>query len=355
MLSINLQNKLTLEELASKIGVELKNGDGNEIINAVGNIKTGKPGDVAFLANSIYKKYLPDTNCSAVILTPFDSKSCKKASLVTDNPRLALSKLLNLCVKEQKEKPNIHSSVTIGNNSNISSNALIKANCVIGKNVTIEDGVILEPGVVLGNNCCIEKNSILHSNVTCYAKISIGKNSIIHANTVLGSDGFGYANDANGNWVKMPHFGGVVIGDNVEIGSNTSIDRGFLDNTTIGNGVIIDNLVQIGHNVTIGDYTAIAGCVGIAGSTSIGERCLIGGKAAIGGHISIADRVIITACSGVLRSITTPGGMYSSGIPVRENYIWRKNVSRFYQLSDMAKRIRNLENAIATSEEKEKA
>lgn len=345
MLDIKLRNEISLEELASKIGATLINGDKKQIVEAVGNIKTGKPKQVTFLANPSYKQYLPETKCSAVILTPFDSKSCKVAALVTENPRLAFSKLINLCVEEKQEASGIHPSVVIGKNGNISSLAIIKANCVIGNNVTIEEGAVLEAGVIVGDNCVIGKNTVLFPNVTCYKNVTIGKNSTIHANTVLGSDGFGYAND-NGNWVKMQHLGGIVIGDNVEIGSNTSIDRGFLDNTIIGNGVIIDNLVQVAHNVTIGDNTAIAGCVGIAGSTSIGKKCLIGGKAAIGGHISIADEVIITAFAAVHRSITEPGGMYSSGIPVRENKIWRKNVARFYQLSDMAKKIKELEKKI---------
>ena len=213
---------------------------------------------------------------------------------------------------------------------------------MLADRVRVDAGAIIGAGVVIGADCVIGEQSQLKANVTLYNKVQIGARTTIHSNTVIGADGFGYATDATGNWVKMPHLGGVQIGDDVEIGSNTSIDRGFLENTKIDNGVIIDNLVQIGHNVTIGAKTAIAGCVAIAGSATIGANCLIGGGSSIAGHISLADRVIITGTSAVNRSLLKPG-VYSSGFPAKENHLWKKNVARFQFLDELAKRVRHLE------------
>jgi UDP-3-O-[3-hydroxymyristoyl] glucosamine N-acyltransferase len=263
------------------------------------------------------------------VLSPEDAKLCppQVTTLITKNPRLALAKLLNLWADAKQTAASIHPSA------------------VIGKNVELGDNLLIEAGVVVGDNCKLGNNTQLKANVTLYNNVTIGANCTVHSGTVIGSDGFGYAVDTDGSWFKMLHLGGVVIGDNVEIGSNTSIDRGMIDNTVIGNNVIIDNLVQIGHNVVIGDRTAIAGCTGVAGSTVIGKNCLIGGASSIAGHITIGDRVNITGTSAVNHSLLEPG-VYSSGFPAKENGVWRRNVARFMMLDNMAKRLKELEKAL---------
>lgn len=350
---IKLNKQYLLSELAEKIdtivsNVEQANG---VVIKSIASINEAVTNDITFLVNSKYGNYLKECKASAIIIQPeYVDSSLVPVALITKNPRLSLAKLMQLCFNQETTDFKIHPSVQIGSHCNIAKEVNIGPNCVIGDRVTIEKGVCLGAGVVIGADCIIKENVQLKANVTLYDGVKLGKNTSIHSGTVLGSDGFGYANDATGNWVKMPHVGGVSIGDNVEIGSNVSIDRGFMEDTEIGNGVIIDNLVQVGHNVIIGQNTAIAGCVAIAGSAHIGAYCLIGGGSAIAGHIKIADKVHITATSAVNRSLLKPG-VYSSGFPARENHLWKKNVARFQFLDDMAKRIRELERVINIAEE----
>ncbi|HSX19941.1 MAG TPA: UDP-3-O-(3-hydroxymyristoyl)glucosamine N-acyltransferase [Gammaproteobacteria bacterium] len=329
-MELKLQSPIQLGDLATKIDVELLCHDDNAkqaVITHLAPIDTAGAGSVSFLAHTSYTKFLPTTNASAVILAPADAAACPVSALVSKNPRLALANLLNLCAAPMSGLGNIHPTAVLGNN------------VTLGKNITIG------PYCVIGDDCAIGDNTVLMPHVTLYARTTLGTNCIIHSGAVLGSDGFGYAPDAVGNWIKMQHLGGLVIGNHVEIGSNTTIDRGMIENTVIGNHVIIDNLVQIGHNVIIGNNTAIAGCVGIAGSTVIGKYCLIGGAACIAGHITICDKVHISGTTAVSHSISEPG-IYSSGLPARENRAWRRSVARFNNIDDMAKRIRYLEKAI---------
>jgi UDP-3-O-[3-hydroxymyristoyl] glucosamine N-acyltransferase len=344
---VKLITPITIADLANELGASVV-GDYNTIVTGINTLQNAAINEVSFLANPLYTKYLAITQAAAVIVSTNNIADCNAnlSKIITDNPRLALAKLIRLCVSESQPLYGTHSTVIIGTNCKIASQVIINANCVLGNNVVIKAGVYLESGVVIGDNCMLDENVHLKANVTVYKNVKIGKNTCIHSGTVIGSDGFGYAND-NGQWIKMLHVGGVTIGANVEIGSNTSIDRGFLEDTMIHDNVIIDNLVQIAHNVSIGQGTAIAGCVGIAGSTFIGENCLIGGGACIAGHISIANRVSITATSAVNNNITNPG-VYSSGFPARENSIWRKNVARFQFLDSMAKKVRQLEKDILT-------
>lgn len=326
-MQLKLQIPITLAELATIIGAELS-ANAQAIatfeLTHIASLEAADCGSVSFLTNPIYKKYLSNTKASAVIVSPNDMEACLVPALIAKNPRLALAKLLDLCIPSTNAETGIHPTA------------------IVGKNVKIGSNVTIGPYCVIGDNCELGDYTVLNPNVTLYANTKLGTNCTIHSGTVLGSDGFGYEVDQNGNWVKMPHLGGLVIGDHVEIGSNTSIDRGMIDNTVIGNRVIIDNLVQIGHNVIIGDNTAIAGCVGIAGSTVIGKYCLIGGAACIAGHITLGDKVYISATTAVSHSILEPG-VYSSGLPARENNAWRRSVARFNNLDEMAKRIRALE------------
>ncbi len=330
-MKLTLPQAKTLQQIANIVSAQLV-GDsalGDTPIYNVATIETAGPGSITFLANDKYKQYLATTRASAVILKEQYAALSPVNALVTSNPRLSLAKLLQFC------NPDVVST-------QIHPSAVIAESAKIGSNVRIG------PGVVVGEECAVGDNTVLHANVTLYPRVKLGKGCLVHSGAVVGSDGFGFAVDNDGSWVKLPHMGGVQIGNNVEIGSNTTIDRGLLDNTCIGNNVIIDNLVQIAHNVTIGNSTAIAGCVGIAGSTTIGSGCLIGGAANISGHINICDGVQITGASSVHNSITKPG-VYSSGLPARENSMWRRNVVRFMSLDAMAKRLRKVEKSLETS------
>ena len=331
-MELRLKQPKNLAEIADIIGASIV-GDvvalGKIQINVLTSIETATAGCITFLSNQLYKKYLPLTQASAIVLSSDDAKQCppQSVALIAKDPRLALAKLLMLWGEAKPKGTNIHPSA------------------VIGKNVELGVDVNIQAGVVIGNNCKIGSNTEIKANVTLYDQVTIGSGCTIHSGTVIGSDGFGYAVDTDGSWFKMLHLGGVVIGNNVEIGSNTSIDRGMIDDTVIGDQVIIDNLVQIGHNVTIGNRTAIAGCTGIAGSTSIGKNCLIGGASNIAGHITIGDRVHITGTSAVNHSLPEPG-VYSSGFPAKENGAWRRNVARFMSLDTMAKRLKEIEKTL---------
>lgn len=357
---MQLDRQYTLAELANLLAVELRlppsmsKAAANEIlISSLATLDSAQAGDVTFLSNENYTKLLATTKASAIIVLPAVVAKCVVPALVTNNPRLVLAKILALCANRANKfsvtkQRGIHPSCVIGTDCDLAADIYLGPNCVVGDRVSIEPGVVVAANVVIGNDCHLQAGCCLKANVTLYDQVTIGADSIIHSSSVIGSDGFGYAqndtgnnSDTAGNWVKLPHLGGVKIGAKVEIGSNTSVDRGLLSDTIIGDGVIIDNLVQIGHNVIIGANTAIAGCTGIAGSTTIGKNCLIGGAANIKGHITIGDEVVITAASSVNRSLTK--GIYSSGFPAKDAVTWRKNVARFNNLDSMAKRLSRLE------------
>jgi len=333
-MKLTLPQAKTLQQIANIVSADIVGEVAHSDITIfnVATIESAGPGSITFLANPKYKKFLSTTQASAVILEQEYVADSPIPTIVTSNARLSLAKLLQLCENKPDQEAFVHPTASIG------------------ENVQIGNNVVIGAGVSVGDNCVIGDNCELKPNVTLYANVTMGNNCTIHSGSVIGSDGFGYALDESYNWVKMPHLGGVKLGDCVEIGSNTSIDRGVLDDTVIGSQVIIDNLVQIGHNVHIGNRTAIAGCAGVAGSTSIGSGCLIGGAANIGGHIEIVDNVHITGTTSVNQSITKPG-IFSSGIPARENGVWRRNVARFMSLDKMAKRIKNLENKLVTAEQ----
>jgi len=246
-----------------------------------------------------------------------------------------------LLYPEEVPDTGIHSSVVIGDNCTIAMSARIAAQVFIGANVQIGDNVVIGPGCIIENDVKIGADSRLMSNVTLCRKVIIGQRVRIHPGVVIGADGFGIAND-NGNWLKIPQVGKVIIGDDVEIGANTTIDRGAIDDTIISNGVKLDNQIQIGHNVFIGEHTVIAGCVGISGSTRIGSHCAIGGGTGIAGHIEITDGVQLTGMSMVTKSIMA-AGTYSSGIPVEPTREWHRNVVRYRQLDKLNDKLKQLE------------
>ncbi|MCN4143622.1 MAG: UDP-3-O-(3-hydroxymyristoyl)glucosamine N-acyltransferase [Thiohalomonas sp.] len=330
----------SLIELANVIGAN-SHGDPGVCISGIATLEHANKNDLSFFSNRKYHQFLATTKASIVILHPDDLADCPSSAILSKDPYLAYAKIATWLTKPITEQVEIASTAVIEDNVSIGKNTSIGAHVVVGLGSQIGDNVRLLAGCSIADDVKIGDNSILYPNVSIYSNVSIGEQCIIHSGAVIGSDGFGIANE-QGHWFKMPQLGRVIIGDEVEIGANTTIDRGAIEDTIIENGVKLDNLIQIAHNVRIGKNTAIAGCVGIAGSSTIGQYCAIGGGAGILGHLQIADHVHITATSLVTKSITE-AGVYSSGTPLQENTQWHKNFVRFKQLDKMARRLSELE------------
>ncbi len=334
---------LTLGELADKVGGKVV-GDRQTTISCVATLQNAKPSSIAFLANRSYRKYLVDTKASAVILSREDADLCPVDAIVTESPYLAYARIAALLNPDAPVEPGIHPTAVVSENARVDPTAWVGPQVVIEDRADIGANVFVGPGCVIGQGAQIGAATRLVANVTICHHCVIGQRVIIHPGVVIGSDGFGIAND-DGVWVKVPQLGIVRIEDDVEIGANTSIDRGALDDTIIGEGAKLDNQIQIAHNVRVGAHTAIAGCVGIAGSATIGAHCALGGGVGVVGHLHIADHVQVTGMSMVTRSIEKPG-VYSSGTPLQPNDLWHKNFARFRHLDELARRIRALEKKI---------
>ncbi|HSW69612.1 MAG TPA: UDP-3-O-(3-hydroxymyristoyl)glucosamine N-acyltransferase [Gammaproteobacteria bacterium] len=343
----------TLSHLAQGLEVEIK-GDPNCPISGVCTIQDGKPGAITFLMNPLYKKHLPTTKASAVILLKEDADECPMNALICRDPYYIYTQIAAFFDNRPHFPTGIHHTASIGQNCQIHPTASIGANCTINDNVLIAANVIIGAGCVIGDFSEIGEGSRLDANITLYHQIKIGKHVIIASGTVIGSDGFGIAKH-KGIWHKVPQLGRVIIEDHVEIGSNCSIDRGAIDDTIIEKGAKLDNLIQVGHNVRIGENTAIAGCVGISGSTVIGSNCLVGGQTGFAGHITIADNVVITGGTEVSKSIHE-SGIYSSGLGgLVTNLERRKNTARFHRLETLFARVKELEQALKELTERKNA
>lgn len=341
----------TLAELAEITGANIQ-GDANCQISGVASLQEAKAGHIAFLANPLYRKYLPGTQASAVILAAADAKNCKTNALIVPNPYAAYARITACFDRTPVIAKGVHATAIIGKNTHIDPS------CSIGPNVVIEDGVTIGANTTIGAGCfigadtTIGENTVIFPNVTIYHSVKIGPRVTVHSGVVIGSDGFGFAFDKQqGTWVKIYHLGTVIIEHDVEVGANTTIDRGAVEDTIIEHHVKIDNLVQIAHNVKVGAYTVIAGCAGLAGSARIGKYCLIGGAACIAGHIEIADNVSVSGMSMVTHSLNQSGVSYSSGTGVMENSQWKKNVVRFWHLDELARRVQKLEKQLSQKEE----
>lgn len=336
----------TLQNLAEHIGAQL-HGDGAETISAVGTLENAAKGQIAFLSNSKYRKFLEQTNASAVLVTAADQAYCPVAALVVPDPYVAFAKIAQLLDTTPQAAP-----TGIASTAQIAADVVLGADVAIGHHVVIEAGAVIGDrvqigaGTVIGQGAQIGADSKIWANVTLFHRVQIGQRCIVHSGVVIGADGFGFANQ-RGQWLKIPQVGTVIIGDDCDIGANTTIDRGALEDTVIGRNVILDNQVQIAHNVHIGDHTAIAGCTVIAGSTKVGRYCVIGGACGINGHMEICDGVHITGMSMITKSITEKG-VYSSGTPAQTNLEWRKNSARFRSLDQMYQRLRDLEKQVET-------
>lgn len=338
------QRSFTLSELIKGLDVTIK-GDASCLITGISPIQQAKPGHLTFLTNTSYRKYLSTTQASAVVLSEKDAETCSINAIVTTNPHFIYAKIAGFFEVIPNQTKGVHSSAVLGEEAEIDPSATIAAHCVIGRRVRLGANVVLGPGCVIEDDVTIDDDTILDARVTIYHHCVIGKRVRIASGVVIGSDGFGFANH-QGSWHKVPQLGRVVIGDDVDIGSNTTIDRGAVEDTIIEQGVKLDNLIQIGHNVHIGAHTIIAGCVGIAGSTVIGKYCMIGGASCITGHITICDKVVITGMTGVNKSITEPG-MYSAGVQGIVTYQeYLKNNARFHRLENLMQRVKTLEAEI---------
>ena len=335
----------TLKKIAELTNSTPK-GDINCILNAVAPLHEARLGDISFVSNSKYKKLLKSTKASVVILSPTLANDFSGNMLINNDPYLTFAKVVNLFNPIIKQPPSIHPSAIIADNTIISQNVSLSENVVIDTDTTIMNGVTIGAGSYIGSNVTLKENVVLHPNTTIYSNTVIGNNSVIHSGAIIGADGFGYAPQKDKSWYKILQVGNVVIGENVEIGANTTIDRAALGSTIIRDGVKIDNQIQIGHNTIIGQHTAIAAGTLIAGSTTIGDYCQIAGAVAIAGHLDIANNVIITGKTMVTKSIDK-AGVYSSGTAADENKKWRRNTIRFSQLDEIAKTITQLEKKIA--------
>lgn len=334
---------MLLSEIARQTGCTLS-GDDVEI-QAVADLGQARSGELAFVNHASYLPALETTRASAVIIKPVWKHACKVAALETDNPRLAFARAARLLNPEPPIEAGVAASAVIAESAALHASVHVGAHAVIGENVRLDEDVRIGAGCVIGDNVRIGAGCRLHANVVIEHDCVLGERCIVFAGTVIGADGFGYVKDGEA-YMKVPQLGRVVIGDDVEIGANTCIDRGALLDTVIGDGVKIDNHVQIAHNVEIGRHTVISAFTGIAGSTRVGEGCLIGGGVGIRDNIEVAAGAVITGRSFVSSSISEPG-VYSSSVLIDTNRNWKKNVMRFKQLDAMAQRLNKLEKALA--------
>lgn len=340
---------MSLQELAERTGSRLQ-GDGEFRVMSVAPVETARIQDISYIRGGKYRHFLASSQAGALILPLELAEGYTGNCLVNANPYLAYAKIVTLLYPAPRPEVSIHPSAVIAQDAELGEGISIGAHVVVGKRVKLAANVIIEAGCVLGDDCKVGENTRLYPNVTLGYDTQVGERCIIHSGVVLGADGFGFAPD-NGAWYKIPQVGNVAVGDDVEIGANTCIDRAVLGSTRIGNGVKLDNLLHIAHNVQIGDHTAMAASSGVAGSTQIGKHCQIGGMCAIAGHLNIADHVIMTGTSMVTHSITQ-AGVYSSGTPATENALWRKNATRFNQLDKLARRLAELEKQLAVLQNK---
>jgi UDP-3-O-[3-hydroxymyristoyl] glucosamine N-acyltransferase len=326
----------TVAELAQRYGLELR-GAGAARIDGVAALHDAGPAQLSFLANPQYRARLRETRAAAVVLRDADAAGCPVPALVSRNPYADFARIAALYESRPAAPAGVHASAVLAPDAVVEAGASIGPLCVVGARSRIAAGAEIGPGCVIGHDCVVGAHSRLVARVTLVARVVLGQRVLVHPGAVLGADGFGLAMDA-GHWLKVPQLGGVQVGDDCEIGANTTIDRGALGDTVLEEDVRLDNQVQIGHNCRIGAHTAMAGCVGVAGSTTIGKYCLVAGAAGISGHLTICDKVTISAMTMVIRNITEPGE-YSSGLPMQDNRSWKRNIARFRHLDEIVRKL----------------
>jgi UDP-3-O-[3-hydroxymyristoyl] glucosamine N-acyltransferase len=319
----------SLGELAVRFGLEL-HGDPALRVSHVATLSQADAGSLSFLANSRYRKHLASSRASAIVVAPADADACPVAALVDSNPYLAYARIAMLMYPAATAAAGIHPSTVVASGARIAASASVGPLCVIEAGAVLGERVQVGAGCTILAGASVGDDTQLMPRVTLYPAVSIGARCLLHAGAVIGADGFGFAADA-GRWVKVPQVGSVRVG--VEIGANTTIDRGAIGDTIVESGAKLDNQIQVGHNVVIGAHTAIAACTGISGSTTIGQRCMIGGMVGFAGHLTIADDVTVTGCSLVSASIREAGS-YSSGMPTVETRLWRRMVANLRRFGE---------------------
>jgi len=327
--STSSRGPVTLGELADLLGLELR-GDPEITVSSGATLTSAETGQITFLANPGYKSRLSATRATAVVLARPALSECPCSALVAEEPYVAWAKILQILHPDSVARPGIHPGAIVEDGAEIDPGAEVGPFCRVGAGARIGAGALIGSGSMIGENAVVGPGSRLVANVFVADGCQLGERVLVHPGAVIGADGFGLAMQ-DGNWIKVPQLGSVRIGDDCEIGANTTIDRGAVDDTELGCDVRLDNQVQIAHNVVIGDHTAIAGCVGVAGSTRIGRYCMIAGASGIGGHLEICDHVVITAMSTVLNSITEPGH-YGSAVPARPLRAWQRILVRLGHL-----------------------
>ena len=337
----NSTSSLRLRELAEQFNLKLK-GDGDTLIDGIGTLTDATGTQLSFLSNPAYRDQLKTTQAAAIIVSAKDAKYCPVNALIADDPYVSYATIAQRFDPRRPIRPGLHSSACIDPTAIIGRDVYIGVNVVIGPGCEIEDACSIGPGCVLMADCKLGSSSRLVANVTICEGVQIGRRTIIHPGAIIGSDGFGLAFDKD-HWVKIPQIGSVQIGDDCEIGANTTIDRGAIGDTIIEDDVRLDNQIQIAHNVEIGAHTAMAAYVGISGSTKIGKYCMFGGRSAAVGHIRIADRTTVTGSSPVTKSITQPGTTWSCIIPAQPIREWNRTIVHLRKLEKLARRVLNLE------------
>jgi len=335
---------IALGELADRLGVEL-HGDRAASVTRVDTLEHADKHSLCFFADSKYREQLAATGAGAVILAEKDLGLCPVSALVAPVPYLTYALAARLLYPEPSVRGGRDASAVVDESARVDASAWIGPCAVVEAGAEIEPGVFVGPGCIVGAGCRIGEESRLVARVTLCEGTVVGKRVLLHPGAVVGREGFGFAKDGE-RWVRIPQLGRVVLGDDVEIGANTTVDRGALGDTVIEAGAKLDNLIQIGHNCRIGENTAMAACSGISGSTQIGRNCTIAGAVGMAGHLTIGDGVHFTGMAMVTRSFTEPG-LYSSGIPAMPSADWRRNVARFRHLDELTRRVRRLEEQLA--------
>jgi len=334
--------ELTAAALAERFALGLK-GSGEATVSGVATLANAGPAQLSFLSNPRYRAQLATSHAGVVVMRADDAGEYAGTALVAKDPYVAFAKIAALFDPPPPLRPGVHASAVVDPSASVDPQAQVDAFCSIGARARIGAGAVVGPGCVVGDDCEVGEGCVLVARVTLVRRVRLGRRVLVHPGAVLGADGFGLAMD-DGHWIKVPQQGGVVVGDDCEIGANTTIDRGAIEDTVLGEDVRLDNQIQIGHNVRIGAHTAMAGCAAVAGSATIGRHCLVGGAAGILGHLEVCDRAVITAMSLVTHSIREPGE-YSSGTPLMPNREWRRNAARFRQLDTLARRVNALGKA----------
>jgi len=343
-----MQNRsFTLVQLATQLNAKLR-GDPNILVSGLASLDKAEAGQIAFLAQPKYRHQLATTKAAAVLVKPAEAENCPCPTLLVDDPYLAFARVSKLFDNKPELPCGIHPTALIAPDAQVASSARIGAYAVIERGAQIGENVHIGAHGFIGENCQIGADGWLAPRVTLYHNVRIGERVVIQSGAVIGGEGFGFARDEQNHWQKIAQLGGVLIGDDVEIGANTCIDRGALSDTRIASGVKLDNQIMIAHNVEIGEHTAMAACCGISGSSKIGRHCMLAGGVGLVGHIEICDNVFISGMTMVTHSIKTPGS-YSSGTAMQSMDKWKRTAARLRTLDDMAKRLAYLEKQLGSA------